>query len=91
MCGNFAKVTKKRPKNWFDVGYKMFVPFPFRWRVTIGKVTCDCKEVKECYQPYYGWDWYHEDSCALIKLVEARPQLKNLWCYQELPHIASSD
>lgn len=90
ICGNFTPITKERPKG-FDEDYKVMVPFNFKWREKIGKVECDCKEVLECYQPYYGYDWYHSKECSLVKLVEAKPQLMNLWCYSHLPHLASSE
>ena len=92
--GNFTKAKRYkngRPKNYFDRDYKAIIPFNFKWREKIGKVECTCVEILECYQPYYGWDWYHEDKCALIQLIKQKPQLTNLWCYQRLPHIASSE
>ena len=92
ICGNFVKPTKKRPKNWIERGYRgVLVPFKFQWREKIGKVKCDCRVVKESYQPWYGYTWYHSDECALIKQIAAKPSLMNLWCYQKLPMIAQSD
>ena len=90
IIGNFAKVTKKKPKDWMK-DYKVMVPYFFNWREKIGKVTCDCTECLECYQPYYGRTWYHSDDCALMKQVKARPSLLNLWPYQSLPLIAHDE
>lgn len=89
IIGNFAPVTKNKPKDP-DADYKVMVPYRFEWREKIGSVECNCKEVLECYQAYYGWDWYHSDSCALVVLVKNKPQLLNLWCYSHLPFLASA-
>lgn len=93
VVGNFNKITKRKPKNWTETGYKIIVPFKFKWRHKIGKVECDCKVCEEHYAPYYGFDWYHSKECALIKHIEKRPQILNLnqyseWDYQK---IASTD
>lgn len=83
-------IEKVKPEG-FDEPYRIMVPYKFKWRVKIGKVECDCKEVEECYQPWYGFDWYHSEACALMRLVKEKPQLKNLWCYQGIERIASSE
>lgn len=85
ILGNFSKITKERPKNWFDKDYKIMIPYPFKWREKIGKVECDCTEVMESHMPYYGFNYSHSDECALMKLLKAKPQLRNLWCYGHLP------
>ena len=90
ITGNFAKISKKKPRG-FDKDYKVIVPFDFKWRKKIGKVTCDCKEVLECYMPYYGFTWYHSEECALIRLLKEKPHLKNLPAYDILPMIAQSE
>jgi len=83
IIGNFAKITKKKPKNWFDKDYKIMVSWDefskgkFE-RPKLGKVVCDCKEVLECYQPYYGFNWYHSDECAVMKNYRKYPQMQNL-------------
>ena len=87
ICGNFNPITKQKPENWHETGYKMMVDYPFPDREKIGKIECDCKQVLECFQAWYGYNWYHSDDCALIKAIEKRPQLINLWCYQHLPEI----
>jgi hypothetical protein len=77
MIGNFAKIRKGRPKNNFDEEYKAIVPFEFKWRAKLGKVECDCTEVLECYQPYYGFSFYHLDECAIMKHYKKYPQMAN--------------
>ena len=89
ICGGIAKLTKRKPKNWFDDGYTIFVKYPFKWRVKIGKVECNCKKVEEHYQPYYGRSWFHTEDCLLMQLVKKRPQLLNLPCYEDLPLITT--
>ena len=78
MCGNFVKLSKRKPKNWSETGYEMIVPYSFKWRQKLGKVECDCKFVKESYQPYYGFSWFHLDDCEIMKHIEKFPGITNL-------------
>ncbi len=93
ISGNFNPITKRKPKNWIQTGYKIIIPFPFKWREKIGNVECDCKECEEHYAPYCGVEWYHMKDCALIKLLDKRPQILNLWqyCGRDMNCIASTD
>ena len=91
LCGNFAKVTRQKPKNWINNSYKIIVPYKFKWREKIGKVKCTCKNVEEHYQPWYGVTWYHSNDCALMQRIKKSPQLMNLWCYRHLPFLASTE
>lgn len=84
-------MTKTRPKDWFEHGYTIMVPFKFKWRAKIGKVECTCKQVIENFQPWYGFTWDHQNECALMQQLEKRPQLGNLPAYQNLPMIAQSE
>lgn len=78
ILGNFAKIRKGRPKNHnYLKEYKALVPYEFNWRVKLGKVECDCKEVLECYMPYYGYNIYHSDDCAIMKHYRKYPQMTN--------------
>lgn len=77
ICGNFAKLSKKKPKN-YDEDYKCIVEYPFKWRTKLGKVECTCKICEEHFQPYYGWIWYHSEDCAIMEHVKKFPQIKNL-------------
>jgi hypothetical protein len=81
ISGNFNRLSKRKPKNWIDVGYKIIVPYKFKWRAKIGSIECDCKMCEEHYAPYYGTDWYHSKDCALMKYIDKRPQVLNLWQY----------
>jgi hypothetical protein len=78
ICGNFVKPTKRRPKNWIDRGYKIIVPFNFKWRAKLGKVQCDCTEVWEYYQPWYGYSWFHMPQCAMMRHLDRYPGITNL-------------
>lgn len=93
ISGNFNKLSRRKPKNWMQTGYKTIVPFKFNWREKIGKVECNCKEVEEHYEPYYGTAWYHTNECALIKYINKRPQICNLnqYCGKDLRLIAQTD
>lgn len=68
-----------RPKNWSMRDYKAIKPYDLKWRKKLGKVECDCKEMVEAYQPYYGFTFYHMEDCALVKHYEKYPQMENLW------------
>lgn len=83
VLGNFAKITKRKPKNWVDKDYKVIVPYDFKWRHKIGKVECDCKTCIEHYMPYYGCSWYHMDDCAILKHLEKHPGIYNLSQYYD--------
>lgn len=93
ISGNFNKLSKRKPKNWIETGYKIIVPFRFKWREKIGKVECDCKNCEEHYAPYYGVDWYHSKDCVLMKHIDKRPQILNLNQYagRDMSLIASTD
>lgn len=93
ISGNFCKVTKRKPKNWIDNGYKIIVPFDFKWRVKIGKTECTCTHCEEHYQPYYGISWFHSKDCEIMKLIEKRPQILNLIQYygRDMWMIAQTD
>lgn len=93
ISGNFNKLSMRKPKNWIERGYKILVPYRFRWREKIGKVECDCKECEEHYQAYYGISWYHSKDCAMMKYVDAHPQILNLnqYRFREIRLIASTD
>lgn len=93
LNGNFAKVTKRRPKNWIDKDYKILVPYKFKWRDKIGNVECDCKECYELYRPWYGWTWTHHESCALMKHLSRHPNISNLIQYygKDLSIITQTD
>lgn len=94
VCGNFAELLPEKPKN-FDYmrDAKWLEPFPKEWekdRIRIGKTTCDCKQIETHYEPWYGFTWYHSKECALIKRVEERPGLRNLWCFENVECIGYS-
>ncbi len=90
ICGGRQPLSKKKPKDWIDRGYTILAPFKFKWRVTIGKLTCDCKQVIENYQPWYGFTIYHSDECVLMQRVRAKPWLENLPCYYNVAVIGQS-
>jgi hypothetical protein len=93
IIGNFNKLTKRKPKNWIERGYKIIVPYKFKWRHRIGKVECDCKYCEEHYMPYLGIIWFHSKECALMRYIDARPQIQNLWQFagRDLRVIAETD
>lgn len=93
ISGNFASITKRKARNWIEKGYKILVPFKFKWRHKIGKVECDCKVCEEHYQPWYGISWFHAKDCALMQYIDKHPQICNLNQYygQDLSLIAQTD
>ena len=91
LNGNFARLGRRRPKNWIDRDYKILVKYPFKWREKIGKTECTCAEVEEHHQPYYGTSWFHTANCALMQRLKTRPQLMNLPCYAQLPLLETTE
>lgn len=65
--------------------------YPFKWRSKLGKVECDCKEVIEAYQPYYGFTYYHKDACATMKHLRHYPQMENFMYEWDPRVIAQSE
>jgi hypothetical protein len=89
--GNFERVRRYktkdgRPRKWWDRDYKAVVPYPFKWRSKLGKVECDCKEIIESYQPYYGFTYTHEDNCATMHHLRRYPQMEN-FMYDNDPRV----
>ena len=79
ICGDFAMpITKEKPVDWINKGYKIMVPFPFKDRPKLGKAICDCKEVLEHFAPWYGTTWYHLNDCAMMKHLKRYPGIQNL-------------
>jgi hypothetical protein len=80
LFGNFTTARRYKngkPKNWMDRDYKAIVPYDFTWRTKLGKVECDCKEIIEAYQPFYGFTWFHSEDCACMKHLRRYPQMQN--------------
>jgi hypothetical protein len=77
-CGHTIKLSKKRPKNWVDVGYLIIRPYDLKWRHKLGKVECNCKEMEELYEPYYGFTLFHSEDCAMMKHLKRYPGICNL-------------
>jgi hypothetical protein len=81
--GNFERPRRYKngkPKNWIERDWKALIPYPFKWRTKLGEVECDCVEVVEAYQPYYGSTWYHSEECAVMKHYRKYPGMENfMW------------
>ena len=87
MCGNFAEREDTKPKDYYDRTAKWWEDYPLEWREKIGNVICNCQKIKVDYAPYYGFDYYHDDKCNLMKAIKDKPQLAQLPPYQYLPAI----
>lgn len=80
VCGNFAELQERKPEPFdYDRTAKWLEPYPFEWRETLGKTVCNCKTVRVNYAPYYGFDYYHLDTCNLMRKLEAEPGIRNLY------------
>ncbi len=79
ISGNFAQRQESKPKDfdYMSTG-KWYENYPFDWRETLGGVICNCKRVKVNYAPYYGFEFFHLDSCNLMRKLEAEPGIQNL-------------
>lgn len=79
VCGNFAEVQDSKPEPFdYDHTCKWYDDYPFDWRETLGKTVCNCKKVLVHYAPYYGYDYFHQDTCNLMRKLDAEPQILNL-------------
>jgi hypothetical protein len=81
ILGNFTKARRYksgRPRNWTERDYKAILPFDFKWRAKLGRVECTCTEYVETYQPWYGFNCYHMDDCAIMRHYRKHPQMANL-------------
>lgn len=79
--GNFEQARRYkngRPRDWINRDYRAIVPFKFTWRVKWCGVKCDCTEVIESYQPYFGYRWSHMPDCALLKHYKMHPGWANV-------------
>ena len=79
ICGGRETVTKEKPKDWINTGYTVVVPYKFNWRDKVGKIKCDCQEMLENYQPWYGFTYYHQDECAMLKHFDKYPGMANFF------------
>lgn len=91
--GNFAERTEHKPANFdYESDAKWYEPYPPELeRITIGKTTCDCKRIKTDYAPWYGFTWWHDDDCAIVKRVKERPSLLNLPAFYDYELIGYSE
>jgi hypothetical protein len=84
LCGNFAELSREKPKG-FDEAYKVLIPWKDapkgirETRFKLGKATCDCVEIEEHYQPWYGFSWYHSRDCAISKHLVRYPGIQNFY------------
>ena len=91
ICGNFAEVQPEKPKDFdYMSTAKWLEDYPLDKRECIGGTICSCKKVLVHYAPYYGWDYFHVDTCNLMRKLKDRPQLGILWAYDHLPSIQFS-
>lgn len=82
---------KEGEKPTYEESYTNLIPFNFKWRAKLGKVTCDCKEVREDFAPYYGFTWYHGDECAIRAHLKKYPQMENFFPDSDPRVIGMSD
>ena len=79
ICGNFAERTDTKPESFdYDHTAKWYEAYPFDWRETLGGTVCNCSRVKVNYAPYFGYDYFHLDSCNLMRKLDAEPGIYNL-------------
>ncbi len=92
ICGGGRlPLVKKRPKDFMDSGYRMVVPYKFKWRESLGRVECDCKKMIEYFEPWYGYTFYHSEECAMMKHLKRYPQMENFMWDRDPRVIAQSE
>lgn len=80
ICGNFAEVLPEKPKDFdYMSDAKWLEPYSMDWRETLGGTICNCKIIEVHYAPYYGFDYYHNDNCNLMRKYRDSPGLSNLY------------
>lgn len=80
ICGNFSEIQQKKPEPFdYDSESKWIEDYPLEWRETLGRTVCNCKKLEVHYAPYYGWDYYHMDSCNLVRKLYDNPGIRNLY------------
>lgn len=92
ICGNFAELLPEKPKDFdYMSTAKWLEPYPFDKRDVIGGTTCNCKYVVVNYAPYYGFDYYHQDTCFLMQKYRNTPNADFFWSMASLPLISFGD
>lgn len=80
ICGNFAKLQDKKPEPFnYDESSKWIEKYSFDWRETLGDAICNCAIIEVNYAPYYGFDYFHNDSCNLMRKLEKYPGISNFY------------
>lgn len=88
ICGNFAERLAEKPKDFdFEADAKWWEDYPFEWREQVGGTVCNCKRVKVNYQPWYGYDYFHQDNCFLVQKYHNTPNADMFGSMQYLPSI----
>lgn len=79
ICGNFAELQDSKPEPFdYDHTAKWLEPYSFDWREVLGKTICNCKMVEVHYAPYFGFDYFHNQNCNLMRKLRAEPGIQNL-------------
>lgn len=79
ISGNFAERTETKPKDFdYMTTGKWYEPYSFEWREVLGNAICNCTRIKVNYAPYFGYDYFHLDTCNLMRKLEAEPGIANL-------------
>jgi len=79
ICGwDIPWVDSPLKNDNMDEPYKCLVPYKFSWRAKLGRAVCDCAQVIEVYEPWYGVHWEHTQECAIEKHIRRYPGIQNL-------------
>lgn len=79
ICGNFAELLDEKPEPLdYNQTAKWIQPYDLEWREVLGNATCNCKTMIVHYAPYYGFDYFHRDTCNLMRKLRAEPGIANL-------------
>jgi hypothetical protein len=80
ICGGAQAILEVEPEITeanMDEPYRVRIPYPFEWRVKLGRVECDCQTVVKWYRPWHGIGWLHERDCAIFRHVKRYPGILN--------------
>lgn len=79
ITGNFAELQDSKPEPFnYDRTAKWIEPYSLEWREVLGNAVCNCTTMIVHYAPYYGYDYFHRDTCNLMRKLKAEPGIANL-------------
>lgn len=78
--GNFAELLPEKPKDFdYENDAKWLEPYDLEWREVLGDAVCNCTKVEVHFAPYYGFSYFHMDTCNLMRKIAVQPGIANFY------------